>query len=289
MSTQPATIRPVDELDRQEFVRAVNLAYSDYFVPIALSVRSFDDLAARESVNLSASGAALVDGKIVGMGLLGVREGHAWIGGMGVVPAYRRQGIARQIMHYLIAQAARCGVRSVQLEVIVENTHAHHLYRMCGFKDVRQLYVLACGPRHGLPVQPTPNGLTFDAERVGALVHHLDSFQGDRRPWQREPVVFDLIGRQVEALAARAGKALRGVCLHIGDSYHRGLLDCKAATPEAGRALIGTLLARYPDAQFTYLNIAEDDPLLPLFREAGFATSVSQIEMFLYLDREPSA
>jgi ribosomal protein S18 acetylase RimI-like enzyme len=286
---QPATIRPVDELDRREFVQAVNAAYSDYFVPITLSARSFDDLAARESVDLSASGAALVDGKIVGMGLLGVREGHAWIGGMGVVPAYRRLGIARQIMQHLIVQAARCGARSVQLEVIVENAHAHHLYRTCGFEDVRQLYVLACGPRRGLPVQPPTDGLTFDAERAAPLVKHLDNFQADRRPWQREPVVFDLIGRQVEALAARAGKALRGVCLHIGDGYHRGLLDCKAATPDAGRALIGELLARYPDAHFTYLNIAEDDPLLPLFREAGFAISVSQIEMFLYLDREPSA
>ena len=41
---------------------------------------------------MSASRVAMHDDTVVGMGLLGVRQQRGWIGGMGVVPHYRRQG-----------------------------------------------------------------------------------------------------------------------------------------------------------------------------------------------------
>jgi [ribosomal protein S18]-alanine N-acetyltransferase len=55
---------------------------------------------------------------------------------MGVIPAFRRRGVARAIMEALACQAVQRGAREVFLEVGVDNPSAEHLYRASGFVEV---------------------------------------------------------------------------------------------------------------------------------------------------------
>lgn len=56
---------------------------------------------------------------------------------VGVLPAARRRGIARQMVTALMAEARRRGAREVLLEVRVDNDAAQRLYASEGFTELR--------------------------------------------------------------------------------------------------------------------------------------------------------
>lgn len=282
MPEQPITLHPVSDLERREIIRALNRAYADYYVPIQLTEASFRDLVQRESVLLDVSQAAIDEGEVVGIGMLGMRGDRGWIGGMGVIPAYRRQGIARRILHRLIDEANGRGLRTLQLEVIAINQGAYALYRDMGFETVRTLHVLRSG---GTPsAAPTaPLALTFRTERAAGLLERVMEFPAPRRPWQRE--LTALAAQPLHAMTARsrAGNELQAVCLYRDDSTHKDIVDLVATSLEAGRALAVHMLRSGHFSRMSFLNVADDDPLLPMLPEAGFREALAQYEMLLNL------
>lgn len=287
---QQMVILPAACVEREKLIGALNAAYADYFVPIHLSPRSFDDLVARESIDLEASAVAVYGGEAIGMGLLAIRGRRGWIGGMGVLPTYRRRGVARRVMEYLIEQSCARGLEIVQLEVIAQNTGARRLYESCGFKATRKLMVLSFvggGHRRATPPSGAQQPVIVPALPADLLTS-LYCLPGVRRPWQRERSALEAALARLEAFAAyhRADGRLLGVCLSLGDATHRSLLDFAALDPKVGRSLLAALLDRYPFASFSYLNVAEDDPLLPTLLAAGFTESLRQYEMFLPLHQE---
>ena len=71
--------------------------------------------------------------RIIGSASFRVQDdGSAYIGNMAVDPIYRRQGVARATMNFLIGQLAHV----VRLELVThpENDHALRLYASLGFK-----------------------------------------------------------------------------------------------------------------------------------------------------------
>lgn len=287
MGTQQTAVLSAAQVSREELVKTLNAAYANYYVPIHLTPRSFDDLIARESVDLKVSAAAVHGGEVIGMGLLAIRGQRGWIGGLGVLPAYRRRGVGRLLMEYLIEQAVRRGLKTLQLEVIVQNTGAWHLYRSCGFEAVRRLLVLsfACIGGYKPPSAAHDQQFVFTSKPPADLLAHTYRLPGVRRPWQRERAVLEASLEHLEALTVyhRTDGCLLGACFSLGDAGHRSLLDFAAQDTEAGRMLLAALLGRYPYANFSYLNVAEDDPLLPVLLRMGFAEMLCQYEMFLPL------
>jgi ribosomal protein S18 acetylase RimI-like enzyme len=290
MATVQVTLLSASQVPRDSFVAALNTAYSDYYVPIYLTPRGFNEMVLRESVDLSASAAALHDGRIVGMGLLAIRGQRGWIGGMGVVPGFRRQGVGRRVLEHLIAQGRQHSLDTLQLEVITANKGAFQLYLSCGFEIARELLVLRFTPtggRTGGPSTVAAGVLSILPAKPADVPGCLAGLPSVRRPWQRELAVLESGIDQYEVLAARRhdGQVV-GLCLHAGSGTRRGLLDLVATSPAAGEALIGALLSRYSEASFSYLNVAADDPLLPALLAAGFKESLRQYEMLLTLAPE---
>ncbi len=58
---------------------------------------------------------------------------HAGRLGMGLLPAYRGQGLGRRLMAETLSAARRIGIERVELEVFASNTNAIALYRKMGF------------------------------------------------------------------------------------------------------------------------------------------------------------
>jgi [ribosomal protein S18]-alanine N-acetyltransferase len=78
-----------------------------------------------------------------GLALLRVTADEAEVLTIGVIPARRRQGIARALLVESMHQARALGVRAIFLEVGVWNRAARALYEAAGFKEVgrrRQYY-----------------------------------------------------------------------------------------------------------------------------------------------------
>jgi len=285
MNAQIVHIQSAGACPPETFVQALNDAYADYLVPIHLTPTSLQHLIERESVVMSASRIAMHGDTVVGMGLLGVRQPRSWIGGMGVIPDYRRQGIARRLMEALVAQARELGLETIQLEVIQENKAAYTLYDEIGFKTRRELKVLVCREdRTGALPDALFEGITVRSEQAETLLDRLDALPGAVRPWQREKTTLRITLDSLHGQAAYRDDQLCGICLYNGKGGLSAELSDLAATNETvGMALLAKVLRGYPTTTFTYLNIDEDDPMLPALYRVGFEDMISQYEMFLPL------
>ncbi|MBN1311147.1 MAG: GNAT family N-acetyltransferase [Anaerolineae bacterium] len=281
MSNREVVVRAADQVPRRDIIEAMNAAYSDYFIPIYLSSHSFENLITREAIHLEASAVALYDNQTVGVGLLGIRGCRAWIGGMGVLPEFRHQGLGRRIMAYLLEQARRMGIKNVQLEVITQNKVAFNLYNSMGFKTTRKLLVLSGEEHLSRPVlRERYPGIVVKALDVSLLLAYLPEFAAVPAPWQRTLESLWQMQDRLDGLSVYGGdEQMLGLCLWSGDNHQVGIYFLNATTQEAAGALLDRLLVALPRSRFFYLNVPEDDPALPVLRSAGFEETVSQYEM----------
>jgi len=280
----PITLHPVSEVDFEQFTSAFNLAYSDYFTPIVMTPGSFRALMQHDDLSLAASVAAIDHGEIVGTGLLGIRGHTGWIGGMGVIPGRRRQGIGRQMMEYLIAQAQRRGLHEVTLEVIEANEGAFALYHSFGFDITRYLLVMEREPAE---FTPHDDNVTIQSAPPQELLSFYDAFHDIPNCWQRGYRSLANRAEFIHGWGAFCTDRPVGYALGWARSYEIRLADL-AASPgptrtHIARALLSHLHARYPEAYGSSYNVTEDDPTLHAYTDMGYTVTFRQIEMRLSL------
>ena len=277
----PVTCHAVSEIDFEDFTAAFNLAYSDYFTPIVMTPTSFRYLMERDDLSFDASVAALDGDAVVGTGLLGIRGSAGWIGGMGVIPGRRRQGIGRQMMQYLLDRARDEDLSEVSLEVIEANKGAHALYLEMGFEPVRYLLILERHPETSVPA--TDSIYTAAKQPVDLLLAHYDRFHDVPNCWQRARPSLESLASHIEGWAALRQEQPVGYALGWADSVEVRLIDLAAATApdrvHIATALLAYLHRQYPHAYGAIYNISDDDPLLPAFEAVGYSVSFRQIEM----------
>ncbi|NDJ75014.1 MAG: GNAT family N-acetyltransferase [Chloroflexi bacterium] len=284
----PVTLHAISQVDFETFTTAFNLAYSDYYVSISMSVPTFRALIARDDLNLDASVAALDGNQIVGTGLLGIRGQQGWIGGMGVIPDRRRQGIGRQMMHYLLDRAREHGLTQVNLEVIEANTGAYALYRQLGFEDIRFLHCLDRDPAQlgdeMLPYQ-------IELHPAGQLLAYYPDYHPIPNCWQRSGPSLMALAHHLHGWAvldpAMGDGTIAGYAVGVANEYDVRLLDF-AVNPTTDQrnvalALLMHLHRQFPAAHGTSYNIAAGDPVMPAYDRLGYITTFRQIEMQLFI------
>lgn len=274
----------VSEVDFADFTAAFNLAYSDYYVPIAMTTSAFGALFDRDDIMPDASVAALDESQIIGTGLLGIRDQRGWIGGMGVIPGRRRNGIGRAMMEYLIAQARARGLESLDLEVIEANRGAYALYRALGFVARRFLLVLERVPDEVPDVFPV---CTLDYPEVADTLAEHERFHPVPNCWQRARRSLEGMAQHLQAWSLEGESGMLCYALGYADTSALRLLDLAAAPgPDAAGAaacLLAALHREYPAAHASSVNVADRDPVLPAFEALGYTVRFRQIEMELAL------
>jgi hypothetical protein len=216
---------------------------------------------------------------------LAVREDRGWIGGVGVVPRYRGQGVGRMVMQSLIDSARHVQLATVQLEVIRDNTIAYDLYASLGFEPLRELLVFY--RPHILEAPPlNPDALGINLRRVPSYsaLDALPKLISLRRPWQREIAGLRQMTDQLEALSAwDASNELVGAAVYRAEGGQVGIMDIAYATLPIGEALLAQILNRGKWNDVSYVNVPSDEPLLPAIIENGFQETLGQYEMLLSL------
>ena len=74
------------------------------------------------------------DDKLVGYTCVRAMYEEAQVCNVAVLPEYRRQGIAKQLIEEMLRLSAEKGCQICELEVNTENTPAVELYKKCGFE-----------------------------------------------------------------------------------------------------------------------------------------------------------
>lgn len=121
-------------------------AFSDYQVDMRAPREEFEQRLVRDGVRLDISAGAFDENRMVGfyMNALGEWRGKpaAYDAGTGVMPAYRRQGIAEELFAFMVPHLKDVSVEQYLLEVLTGNERAVALYRKLGFVETRRLAVL---------------------------------------------------------------------------------------------------------------------------------------------------
>jgi len=104
----------------------------------AMRWESFDDFFSRQARYDADASLVLFDGEaIVGFVKIDIIKEGAYVHGVGVIPEYRGQGLAKYVLGSSLRRAAANGHTKMILEVDSENQAALGLYGSLGFKTVK--------------------------------------------------------------------------------------------------------------------------------------------------------
>jgi GNAT superfamily N-acetyltransferase len=265
-----ATLRlePASTLSLEQLAALFTDAYEGYPVSMHVDATGLARMIETSDLDLDAARIARVAGEPAGVCMLGVRGDEGWIGGMGVVPQHRREGIGEALMRAVLEEARGRGVRRVRLEVLEENDGARLLYEKLGFEHLRDVCVWTLDAEPG-----------EDAGRevtVAEAQEFVREHRPEPEPWQRgDGTLAHLDG-------------LAGVSVEGGAAVYRAaggrvlLLQAAARDEEAATALLRALQAR--GNAVIALNLPETDVCTGALERLGGRVDVRQHEMALEVE-----
>lgn len=273
-------LRPAAAFTLQQLTDAYNQTRVDYLVPMPMNAARLGEYVHIYQINLEQSVVAVDDDEILGLCMLGCREGRAWITRLGVLPVKRRRGVGETMLRTLLHNADQLGLPLRILEVIRDNTPAYQLFLKCQFHLTRELLVLRRPP--GTP-QLEPQGNPQWVEAPAAL-QWLYEYPA-ALPWTN----------QIETYAAANDYA--GLRLTLPDGGRGWMIFRKqkfllshfvpwveAGEPSAVTAqLLAHLHARYPLMDTHVENVGLYDPHLPAFLRLGYLDVFHRLEMYQWV------
>jgi len=251
-------LQPASDLSDEDVAALFTASYEGYLVPFAVDAAAVRSLTETCDLDRAASVIAVRDGERVGLANLGLRGREAWVGGVGVVPAERRRGTGRRLMHALHENARSHGVERVWLEVIVENTSALALYEKLGYELVQDVELWTLPAAEGEHA-----GREVSVSEVKAQLPER------HEPWQRADGTLSHYD-DVRGFATETGAML--FCV-------RSSVQLQQYTGEPAPLL--RALRTFGDLYV--LNLPADDPAAAVLRELGGSVTVRQHEMLLEL------
>lgn len=275
---------PATEFNLQELADAYNETRIDYIIPMPMTVERLKSYIEVYDVDLASSCAAVKDDQILGIGMLGLRPGRAWVTRLGVLPSGRRQGVGRAIMTSLLDAARMREIPSTWLEVIDGNNPAHELFQSLGFVETRMLAVARRPPRFREMVLGEVSERPY-IRNVRTLDHNatiqlLDG-RGDDPNWinQTESVQN---AREVSSLFVETEDGGSGWVTYKTSLLRltRIIVNVSRGEPAAvTAALLQTLHDFYPTQDAIAENIPSSDPKWPGFVTAGYFEAFRRLEM----------
>jgi ribosomal protein S18 acetylase RimI-like enzyme len=192
-------IKNLSNVTIPEIHKAWTDAFSDYVVPVNLSVEKLTYMLDRRGCDLNISFGAFDNGELVGFILNGIGQWNekmtAYDTGTGLVKKYRRRGIATKLFDESLPLLREKNIKQYLLEVIQTNNSAIDLYRKKGFEVTREFncYVVS---RKDIQIQETTLNSEFPIQKINTPDWDLFSTFWDFPPsWQNS---IDSIKRKLD-------------------------------------------------------------------------------------------
>lgn len=262
-------------------------AFSDYAVPMQLSLQDFLAMHRRRGIDYRASCGAWADGRLVGFVFngLGQWQGRltAYDGGTGILPDQRGRGLSGQLVGYTREQLRRLGCRQWLLEVLVDNQKAIQTYRKSGFRPSRSFVCYGGSlPEASANRAASPPDIYIQ----DSLAHDAlpDAAWLDWQPsWQNSDDSVARTGEELICLVARTSTGGQKVASLIATAA--GSVFQLAVSPDwrrrgIGRRLLQALAERSPGRSLRYINLDTGDSAGSALMEAcGLKVIARQFEM----------
>ena len=278
--TSNIALVPATELSFNCLARLINQTFADYFLTVWLDEYQFKRMCFEEDVDLEKSVVAIVNDVPVGITLLSTRGTQGWISGVGVLPLWRRRGIAVRILQHIQDAARAEKLDSLSLEVLAQNAGGIALYRQLGFRWERDLLILML---EGGALSPSPpfGIVKTDSNTLLKAYHRLHSV---RNPWQRDlPSLLhkknhlmgwgmwenDVLVAYMLVQVQSGNYAIADLAVNINLAHQHQL----------ARSLLLAMHTERPDMGCHILNIPAESPLLPAFTSLRYRIWHRQHEM----------
>lgn len=268
---------PASRFTLQALTDAYNQTRVDYLVPMPLNAARLRDYIDIYDIDMHRSVVAIDGDQILGINMLGVRDGVSWITRLGVLPVKRRAGTGEGLMGYLLDRSAELNQPRAILEVIKNNAPAQQLFKKCGFFETRELLILRRAP-NGLSVPPDGN---FEWLPQNEAIATLQTYPHPLA-WTNHPETFqntnDTLG-----LRCSLPTGDQGWLVFRKQKFY--LTHFIIYTEQGDPEKVAKALLNYVHREFSHLdthteNITTDDPHLPAFWESGYFEVFRRIEMY---------
>lgn len=260
---------PATEFSAAQLATILSDCFEGYHIPLHLPA----DLFCQRFI---AEGLSLVDSRVwqsetapAAIALIARRGSSARLAAFAIRPAYRGQGLGRQLMLSTITNLQAEGVQQLALEVSSDNLHGVALYHSLGFSNERVL----CG---------------YQSQGAGVVDHsvlsEVDPLEVIRKavgecsvklPWQIDP--FTAVSLPTKAFEYR-----KHAYAIVGTSRDKPLLRFIYVEPEYRHKGFACELLQALNPYFPALctPVAVPEAFTPLFQRAGYeALTITQYEM----------
>ncbi len=156
--------RTLAHSSKESIVEVFNQAFSDYAVPVKSSVEKLNYQINVEKVDLSFSIGAFDGNALVGFILHAIDQRPkglmAYNAGTGVIPSQRGKGLTKEMYANILPTLKKRNFKSINLEVISDNTPALKSYQAAGFVTQRILNCYKGEIKENLPHKELTIGLS---------------------------------------------------------------------------------------------------------------------------------
>jgi ribosomal protein S18 acetylase RimI-like enzyme len=265
-------------MDLDALAAAFTLVYTDYFTPAQVDAAWARRHVRANDIRLELSPLWLDErGEVVALAMLGVRGERGWIGGFGVAPAYRGQGMSHELTRTTLDIARVVGLRQVQLEVITRNERAIGVYERAGFRRTRDLRIFSARPDVAGQVARADVAAT-PTDDVNALLDQRARVSTIQPAWQREPASL-AADDSLQALVLGTATRPDGYAVFRVGPSALSLTDVAVADADRAADLLGALAHVHPGRGMSLVNEPEESPLSDLLGQLGWDEPLRQHEM----------
>lgn len=283
--------RPLSRVSLECIHETFLQSFSDYQVPMKMSLEYFERLMRRNGFRPELSAGAFAEGRLVGIVLNGmrIRDGARTIydTGTGVVPEYRGSGVGDGLLKYIDTLCAQNQVETYLLEVIQNNDSAVHLYEKQGFLAKRGLNCYSLKGRPTIEAKPAvcvEDGQLRYREIAMDKVpwEHVERFWDYAPSWQNDQEAVRAVSDSFICLLAEWDGALIGYGIAGKKNGDIAQLAVDKAYRRRGVAasILQELQSIAQSRGMTALNVDEHDEGMNAFlNRMGFQLYLTQYEM----------
>ncbi|MDH6308555.1 ribosomal protein S18 acetylase RimI-like enzyme [Dysgonomonas sp. PFB1-18] len=268
----------------EQITRTFNQAFSDYFVPIVLTMEQLQSKMKADNVNLDYSVGVFDNEELIAFILHGtdvVDNKHVvYNGGTGVIPTQRGQGLTKQMYEYILPVLKDRGIDYLVLEVISKNIQAIKSYEKTGYTVSR---MLKC-----YKGKADLNGEAKDIE-IKSLSNYdwvsMQSFRDFIPTWQNSMRTAEEMKATNKSFGAYADNQLTGYIIYNPNSKRIQQIAVHKDFRRRGiaSALISVMVKDIGN-EFSIVNIDDrSEPINSFLRKIGLENYLDQLEMKLEL------
>lgn len=273
--------RNLEHVSDYEFAECLNLAFSDYYIPIRLTEEELPHFFKASGVDKKLSFGAFSGRQMVGFILnsCNIYYGQKAVFdvGTGVIPEHRGKKVFTNLLAFAERELKFQGIKRYYLEVLQQNDRAVSLYKRQGFSIVREFSVLrACdlSEKTACANVQYAEYSNFDFQKAGQCYFLSPSYEHSTNVLKLNPDFYQIAYTDHDGVSAFCVFSKRnGQILQLG---YRNIQDLQQ--------IIQSLLSTFHELTAKNIDVKEA-AVLEMLYSVGFQQVVKQFEMVkeLYL------